>query len=178
MAIGLQLPQIGFGSYATGIRRMFAYVGDCTLLFLGIAASQALLRPVNPVLRNLSSPGVLQAWVFWTVTIPIWLYFAWQERRYGAAPVARRLRLRVVSADGAAMTWRQALLRNAVKLVPFELNHAVILSPVASHAAPSRIGQAVVWGLVLAYVAAMYVNRRRQSVHDMIARTVVVHADA
>lgn len=45
-------------------------------------------------------------------------YFTWFEAQEGHSPGKRAMQLRVVRADGRAVTYREALIRNLVKLVP------------------------------------------------------------
>ena len=147
-------------------------------MFVGVAVTQALLRPVNPAIAN-PIPPVLQWWVFATVTVPIWLIFSWREYTAGATPIAGYLGLRVRTTAGNPLTLGTALMRNAVKLVPFELNHVALLSH-AGPSGPGRVsaaGTAAVWALVAVYVGAVVLSSKRQSIHDIVAGTVVVRGN-
>jgi len=168
--------------YAGVMTRLAAYAVDCTLLFGGLLVWQGALYQVNPLLsmmRNGQQPTGRQihTWVFATATLPFLLYFAVaQSSAHQATPGQRWLKLKVVAKDGTRVSLRQAVLRGAVMLIPFELNHAVLF-----HVMP-RDGQLTpafsfsymgVLTIMAAYVAAVRLTRHRQSVHDLIAGTVV-----
>ena len=90
----------------------------------------------------------------------------------------RWLRIRVERVEGGAVFLGRALIRTAVLLLPFELNHTVMFqmsTPAASGPGlASWIGIAIVWILLAIYAGTAVFTRRRQSVHDLAAGTVVV----
>lgn len=107
----------------------------------------------------------LMPWGFHDPSLPVWLqalvaiasaalvmgYFTWFEGREGRSLGKRALDLRVMRADGQPMTYREAFIRNLVKLSPL---------------------------ILLLDVLAMLVvfRKERQRVSDRIADTIVVRA--
>lgn len=56
-------------------------------------------------------------------------------------------------------------------LIPFEVNHFVILQLASTALFP--VGLGLVYALMALYLGVMLLDPRRRSVHDFIARTVV-----
>jgi uncharacterized RDD family membrane protein YckC len=77
-------------------------------------------------------------------------YFTWQWVRGGQTLPMKTWRLKLVSRDGAAITWRQAWLRYVVALIGLAAG-----------------GFGFLWSLV---------DRERLFLHDRIARTYIVRA--
>lgn len=165
-------------------RRLGAYILDCVLLFVGLLVLQAALYPVNPIVAmqrdgRLISVTQLHLWVFATATLPFLLYFTLTLASRSQATVAMRwMAIRVERLGGGRISTASALLRSAVLLFPFELNHTVMfqVAPRAGGEADAMIwaGVGLVWLLIAVYVIVMLLSPRRQSVHDLVARTIVV----
>lgn len=121
-------------------QRFIAYTADCVILFGGLAVSQALLYPVNPLmamLRRGEQPTGLQlhSWVFATVCVPFWLYFTWtQSSDKQATPGMRVMKLKLTDVQGGRVGFGQAALQSGAMLIPFELNHAVLFHLAQDHA--------------------------------------------
>ena len=173
-------------SYGGLFARLCAYIVDCIILFAGLLVLQATLYFVNPLAPFISSGqpppgGLLHLWVFATATLPFLFYFALMQSSARQATIGmRRLNLKVTNInDGRVGFWR-ALLRSAVMLIPFELNHAVMFHLSPRNAAPSPefwLGCAGVWILIAAYIGLILITRRHQSLHDLAASTVVRRLD-
>ena len=116
-------------------------------------------------------------WVFASVSVPIWFYFAlfWSSS-WQATPGMLAVGIDVGDLTGARIGFWPALVRAVVLLVPFEINHAAMLHPRPIWSDPKpgfRAGFALVWVVVLAYVVLVFVTEHRQSLHDLIAGTTV-----
>lgn len=166
--------------------RAAAYVVDCLFLFAGLVGWQSLLYVVNPIMALIGSGqqptgAQLHLWVFATASIPFWLYFAWTQSSAWQATFGMRLfKLKVTTMNGSRIGLAQALLRSAVLLIPFELNHAVLFYVMPRDGVPTTallVGYIGVWAAMAAYVAAMLITPRRQSLHNLAARTVVTDRD-
>jgi uncharacterized RDD family membrane protein YckC len=165
--------------------RLAAYAIDCCVLFLALLLWQAALFAVNPILaliREGQQPGSVQlhGWVFATATLPFLLYFAFtQSSAHQATFGMRWLNIHVATLQGTRLSFVRALTRSAVMLLPFEINHAVLfhlLPRDGSAPAPAfGIGVSGVWILIAIYVAAAFLTHSRQSIHDLVAGTVVLH---
>ena len=160
-------------------RRLTAYGLDIVVAFVGSLVLQAVLYPVNPLLRGVISPsGVgLHAWVTLTVTVPMVMFFglSWASHS-GATPGMRLMHLRVRSASGGRVPFARALLRGLVLLAPFEVNHAVMFHPQPiwdSQSPGFRSGFVAVYALLLIYLAVTLWTPTRQGPHDLAAGTFV-----
>ena len=170
--------------YAGVVARVIAYLVDCLVLFAGLLVWQAALYVFNPIVRAVQSgqqpsSAKLHLWVFATATIPFLFYFALtQSSARQATPGMRLLKLKLISVGGGPVRFGQALLRAAVLLIPFELNHAVMFHLTPRDGQPPTamfwLGYIIVWALIALYIAAIPLTRRRQSVHDLLTGTAVV----
>lgn len=169
-------------AYGGVSRRIAAYGLDCALLFLGFVPWQAALYFVNPIIRILRSghqptASQLHAWVFATITVPTFLYFALMLRSSRQATVGMRLlKLKVADKNGGMIGLAQAALRTLVMLIPFELNHTFMFH-LGPRGGPPSLGFLIsivaVWAVISVYIASMLWTQRHQSVHDLVAGTVV-----
>ena len=81
------------------------------------------------------------------------------------------------ASSGAPIRFSRALLRTVVKLFPWELAHLTNNLPVPMWYDPepeARYGFFFVLLLLVVYVMVIVITRRRQSVHDVVAKTVVL----
>lgn len=171
-------------NYASVIRRVLAYIVDATLLFVAfplILGSVLGLLFYSTVGFAWMQNGLLSwVYVFSTVSLPVWLYYSLLESSSRQATFGMRLlRLQVADTKGKRISFGRALLRTVVKLLPFELNHLVLFLPTPIWGDPSpgfRFGFVIVNALMILYIATAVLTRRKQSVHDLIARTIVVNA--
>lgn len=113
-------------------RRLLASVGD-----LGaIAGWLGALTAVGVIGRALAGPmaetppiplPALDLGAAALTVLPVGAYLAVTEAgRHRATPGKRWQGLQVVTADGAAIGWRRAVVRNAVKLLPWQLAHLAV----------------------------------------------------
>lgn len=163
-------------------RRLAAYAVDAALLFVAVVlllgGALGLVLHLTVGFGWARDGPLLWAYVFGTVSIPFWLYYTLFEGGVRqATPGMRVLGLRVSGLDGGRVGFGRALSRTVVKLVPFEVNHAVMFlpTPLLNETEPDfRQGFIAVGALMTTYLACVVVTRRRQSVHDLVAGTLVV----
>lgn len=161
-------------------RRLAAFVVDACLLYAGVVTTQALLytaglHPFRAALEAGAWPGgsPLHLWVFLSASVPFWLYYAsFHSSRWQATPGKRLLGLRVTDTAGGRLGFGRALLRAVVMLIPFEVNHFVILQLAGVDGVPYG-GLALVYGLLAVYLGVMLADPRRRSVHDWAAASQV-----
>ncbi len=163
------------------VRRSAAYLLDGLLLAALVVASQLGLRAVlGPRLPELVTGPQIETWVLLTVSLPVWAYFTlFESSGWQATPAKRLLGLRVTTLGGGRAGLGRALLRTALKLLPWELTHLTLLLPTPIWGAASaelRPGLFVVYGLLAVYLLCAALTPRRQAPHDLIARTLVVRA--
>mgnify|MGYP000930242036 CR=1 FL=1 len=162
-------------------RRLAAYLSDAALLFAGVVATQMLLlglgrHPFHAALAAGVWPDgrSLHLWVLVSASAPVWFYFAgFQSSAWQATPGQRWLGLRVTDLAGGRLSFGRALVRAVVTLIPFEVNHFVLLQ--LTPAAPGFAGGlAVVYGLLAVYLGALVASARRQSVPDWLVASQVI----
>src|SRR5690606_35144683 len=126
----------------------------------------------------LSGPFAGQLVGFFTVTLPVTLYFAVQESwptegSWGK----RRFHLRVAAVDGRRVRFGRALLRTALKFFPWELAHTCVWQFWYGNpeSAPwIQAGLILVLALVGANLLSVALSPRRQALYDRLSGTMVV----
>jgi uncharacterized RDD family membrane protein YckC len=171
-------------NYASVISRVLAYAVDVILLFIAIpitlGAVCAFVLYLTVGFGWMQNGFLFWLYVFLTVSIPCWLYYSLSESSARqATPGMRLFGLQVTGTDGKRIGFGRALLRTIIKLLPFEINHLVMFLPTPIWSDPNpgfRVWFVVVHVLMILYFATMFLTQRRQSVHDLVAETVVVNA--
>jgi uncharacterized RDD family membrane protein YckC len=133
---------------AIAVRRLLAFAVDWLVVVLwggmlfGVVMLATNGNPPRP-----ENPWKAQAIGLLTMTVPVTLYFALCESSALRASLGKRFLGLVVSREtGGRLSFGSALLRNAVKFVPWEVGHTM-----AQQAAFSSDGgfPAWVWGLAI-----------------------------
>jgi uncharacterized RDD family membrane protein YckC len=166
-------------------RRVAAWLLD----YLLIAAYLILLTAVSLALRAspaqvgfnsaMSQPVAAELLGFSLLTLPVVLYFALSEAsRWQATFGKRALRLAVVDQKGGTLAVRRALLREAVRFLPWELSHALLWRVALSTDRGSisvvvTVGFVVVYALVGLYVLTLFIGSHR-TVYDRLAGSLVI----
>ena len=120
---------------------------------------------------------------FLLTVLPVTLYFAVQEGGPAHATWGkRRAGLVVVGMDGRPVRFGRALLRSAVKFLPWQLAHTSLLHIPGWPFEPTEPGPMVVagliaaQGLVLVYVGTMLFTPSHRTPYDWVAGTQVTDA--
>ncbi len=170
-----------------GVRpRLLAFALD----YLVIAAYALALVAVTLLAANplrglltvlLATPASRDAVAFVTVILPVILYFALQE---GSARQGtwgkRKLGLRVTGLDGGPLPLGRALLRSAVKFLPWQIAHTCLFHipgwPLAPAAPPGwvNVGFTLVWLLVITYLAMLGFSKSHRTLYDRLAGSQVL----
>jgi uncharacterized RDD family membrane protein YckC len=167
-------------------RRILAYLIDSLLAFLVfvLAAQLLFFVPVRHLLIGsedwFRSGWNAQIYTLLTMSLPTWLYFALTEiSPWGATLGKHLLKLKTVTkATQGKMTLLQSLVRALVKLLPWEMAHLANNLPVPMWYDPDpgfRMAFLLAPLLVCGYLALAFLTKERQSLHDLAARTVVLH---
>jgi uncharacterized RDD family membrane protein YckC len=166
--------------FTGSIRRMGAYLIDIGILYTGVLGSQFGFRAISggfPFTRLKTGPQI-ERWVFLTISLPTWFYFALSERSSKQATIGKRLcGLYVTDVAGQRLSFGRALLRTLVKLAPWEITHLSLLLPTPLYAEDSprfRPGLIVANLLLVLYIVLAVLTPRKQSLHDLVAKTVVL----
>ena len=143
------------------------------------AAAASPLRSSLAVL--LATPASRDAVAFVTIVLPVILYFALQE---GSARQGtwgkRKLGLRVTALGGGQLPLARALVRAIVKFLPWQIAHTCLFHvpgwPLASGAPPPWVivGFALVWLLVISYLAPLAFSKSHRTPYDRLAGSQVL----
>ena len=172
--------------YASVVRRLVAYAVDVMLLYTAVLTAQFVLFTltqgrISTMLSELDNWVLLWGWAWFTISLPIWSYFALSEASTKQATLGKRLLgLRVTNTAGNRLRARHAWLRTIAKLGYLEIGHVAMFQffsrPIAAQV-PAQFPTSIIvvlYGLMGLYVAVMVLTPRRQSVHDLLVGTVVV----
>lgn len=165
--------------------RTLAFAGDYIVIsgyFVLLIAAGAWLHRTAPTVSEALFGGPVRAQVagFFLLTLPVTLYFSLMESSARQASFGKGwTRLRVVRKDGEALRLGQALVRNALKFVPWELTHLCIWQFffAADPTTPIfMVGFVTVWILVGLNVISLLVDGKRRTLYDRLAGTEVVRS--
>lgn len=166
---------------ANPFRRLFAYWIDITLLYVVLVGLQlGFASLTDGVVADWLGDRLflLWVWIFLTISLPIWLYFILFESGPRQATLGKSLLgLQVTDMAGNRLKRQRATLRTASKLAFFEIGHLTLLypTPLFDDPEPSfRVGIIVVMALMVIYFVVALVTSRHQSLHDLVAKTLVV----
>jgi len=112
------------------------------------------------------------------ISFPMWLYFILNESGPRQATLGKSLLgLKVTDLDGNRLKVATAAWRTACKLAFFEIGHLSFLFPTPLFDEPNpsfRVGFAIVVTLMVAYFVVTIITPRRQSIHDLVVKTLVM----
>ncbi|MDX1435348.1 MAG: RDD family protein [Anaerolineales bacterium] len=167
--------------YAGLDRRVGAFFIDVLLVYLLIGLIQYAVVIVSGgfPFNSIDTGREYQVWFLLTVSLPLWLYFTLLESSPpGATPGKRLLKVRVVGLDGEGIRFGRALVRTVVKMLPWELVFVTVLLPDPLFLDPTVVARPAVFLLYFLlglYLLAPILSPRKRSIHDWIARTLVVN---
>lgn len=156
-------------------RRTGAYLIDILILFCVLAPVGFLIQTAIGV-RPETGTGIWVAALL-NFSAPAWLYFIFSDWSAQGATLGKRiLRVRVSDLGSGRISFAQAFLRTAVKLLPWELTHffAFGLSPqLGEFSVIQWSGIVMADVLIVAYFTLMLATRGQRSVHDFAVGTIV-----
>ncbi|EES74940.1 MULTISPECIES: RDD family protein [Paenibacillus] len=160
------------------LKRLFAYWIDFTMLAVILVSLQWLINaaasgfPFDDFDKGIE----IELWVLATMSLPVWSFFTVMELRDGQTFGKKWLNLRVTNRRGEPIRLWQALARTAVRLLPWEMTHAIILVPEPwwSVETPAHPG----WiylpnGLMIVYLVILFSTKGSRTCHDLVAGTKV-----
>ena len=146
--------------------RVSAYVIDIALLFAVLAPTGWLIQRAFGWVPSTASSVWFAALL--NFSIPSWLYFTLGDASEPGATFGKRfLKLRVSRLNGDRVKAGSAMLRTAVKLLPWELVHlfGFALAPQAGELTVAQsVGLAAANVLVIIYLVCALVTHGRRSV--------------
>jgi hypothetical protein len=165
------------GARSAGVfRRSAAYLIDIAIL-LPYFGALFLLSRYLPSVRHMFVDSVhAEAAQFAVLTVPVACWLILNEAKWSATPGKALLSLRVSFSRGEGRL-RPAIVRNVLKLLPWELNHAGLWR--IRFAGASLGGIAVVlilltWTLGIIYLGGAIWDRAHRTAYDRISGTRVV----
>jgi uncharacterized RDD family membrane protein YckC len=163
--------------FAPLYKRAAAYALDVLFLlpYLGVLA---ILGAVFPSFRNaFIEPTHGESLQFLVLTFPVACWFAIWETLPGAATPGKMLLGLCVSFNRPSRSSAAAALRNALKLVPWEINHAAIWHVRFEGGAIDATATVLIsatWALFFIYLIGPLFSRERWTLYDWLAGTRVV----
>mgnify|MGYP001261762659 CR=1 FL=1 len=167
-------------STPTFTRRAGAYALDVLICAVAIQLGQwALFFTWGDPRAQLDGGLQWFAYMWLSVSAPVYVYFAWAESSAGGATIGKRAASLVVrDGYGARVSFARALWRTFVKLAPWDLTHLVLCFPAPPwDGGPDfelRRGIFAVYALLALDLAAALMTRRQQAFHDLLAGTLVL----
>lgn len=166
------------------LHRAAAFLWDYVFiaLYLGFLRILSLALPQMMLWFQRPSTAHLLSFIF--VTLPIGLYFAITEASPARATFGKRLmHVQVDDPKGARLTIARSMLRTAAKFTPWELSHAAVWRfRFAADGAPhDHVAVALLvtaWVLVSVNVICVGVDKRRRTLYDLIAGSIVTREHA
>lgn len=173
--------------YASFALRMKAFAYDYPIIFayilllvgIGFGVNLAF-GPLDEISPLFTSPVFWDAVAFSILILPVGLYFALQESSSKQATWGKRLaKIRVVNADGERLSRIKALIRSAVKFLPWQIAHTSIyqIKPDIPGVEPSFCefaGFMIVYVLVGIYIASVFISKKRRTPYDWAVGSYVV----
>lgn len=172
------------GAPSPALPRLLAWGVDCTAILLWAGVLAAVFLGLPQASRTAGFPlGAAEGhWVaFLTLTLPALLYFALSESSpWQGTPGKRLLHLRVEGWDGGRLPLGRALLRGAIRLLPWEVAHFALWRipgwPLEATGVPlvSAVALVGVWFLVGLYLWTLVTAPDGRALWDHLARSRVV----
>lgn len=163
--------------------RILAFLWDYIIIAGYLLALVGLSYLIRPVLTPLFTTNALLAELtgFLFITLPVYLYFAICEGSKSHATWGKRkMGILVTGMNGQSVGLRTSLVRSALKFVPWELAHFTIWQMVI----PAEPSDALiysllgtVYGLMILYLLSPIFSKKKQTVYDMLAGTVLRYKD-
>ncbi len=158
----------GFGLESASLRRrLAAFIYEGVLLFGVLMIAGYLFAGLTQQRHALSGRTHLQAFLF----LVLGIYFVWFWSRGGQTVAMKTWRIRLVTHDGQAVSQPRALARYLLAWMWF-LPALAVSAWVRSNHAGMTFGYLAL-GVVL-YGMLVFVNPRRDFLHDVLCRTRLV----
>lgn len=151
--------------------------------FLVIAAYAAILAAVSLLLdrltgfaQRLNSALAVDVLAFLMLILPVILYFSLQEGSPWQATLGkRRMGVEVVDSRGGRLSLGRALLRSAIKFLPWQLAHSAVLQIRYGNDSRSVIVLTILAQLlVIVYLLSPLLDKQRRAPYDFLAGSRVI----
>jgi uncharacterized RDD family membrane protein YckC len=165
--------------------RIMAFLIDYVIIIgyiLVLTGVTLLLLTVFPALKSgtiFANPYASDFLAFVTLVLPVLLYFAlFESSAWQATPGKRRMRLKVTNLAGERISLWRAVVRAAVKLLPWQVAHTSLFHipgwplAVVDFPAGAAVGFGIVWVLVGVYLVMLATTHRPP--YDLAAGSIVI----
>ncbi|NNE26512.1 MAG: RDD family protein [Saprospiraceae bacterium] len=163
--------------------RTFAYLTDCLIAFTAIMLifQWGILSHIWPLIGItdswFESSVNMQLYVLVTISIPVWIYFAYFDSEKSKGTIGKRLfKLSVEDVDGQRITFGRSMGRTLLKLLPWEMAHVGVIFPAPLYFMDEpevRMLSYIAIFLFITYVLSILVDKRNQSLYDKWLGTFV-----
>jgi uncharacterized RDD family membrane protein YckC len=158
------------------VRRLIAWTIDWCVIALYLIILFTLVSPlVGSAFK--SSPYAAESLGFLLLTLPVLIYLSATETIWGRTVGKRLLGLRVSGASGKTASVARVILRNCLKLIPWELAHFSIWHVFVFANSPLHIvgylTLAASYGIAGLYVAGLFMKDGR-TFYDKLSRTQII----
>lgn len=169
-------PPAGFRLRATATALDFLVIAVYAVLLFAVAT---IVIQTTDLEEGLDSPFARDLVAFLTLILPVILSFTLQESSARQATFGkRRAGVQVVSAAGGSrLSFPRALLRSALKFLPWQMAHTAVFQISAGAESP------LIWALsilaqllVVVYVLTLWLGKQHRTPYDWLAGTAVVRA--
>nr|WP_309491396.1 RDD family protein [Trinickia mobilis] len=150
-------------------RRLASMAYEGVILFGVVFFAGYLFSTLTQQRNGLTHHNLLAAWI----GVVAGVYFVWFWTHGGQTLPMKTWRLRVVGADGKAVSVGRAIVRYALAWLWFL--PPLALHPLLKLSLPVTLGVAAVWFVL--WAAAARFDRERQFPHDRLAGTRIVTVD-
>jgi uncharacterized RDD family membrane protein YckC len=169
------------------IKRVKAFAIDYSIILAYIAfliAATLIVYSIAGWDVRTARPVEGQLIGFFTLTLPVILYFTISENCKHAGTIGKRkLHLQVVAADLTKAGRGQLLIRNCIKFLPWELAHFFVFRLVyfTRHDIPTPglvlTGLVASQGVALLYLLCLVFNKNNRSLYELLSRTRVIQGE-
>jgi len=166
-------------------KRALAYVIDCTIAYAAVMLliQWAILSQFRDQLGITGEwfrvSTHMQLYVFLTISIPVWTYFALMDSNASRGTWGKRIfRIRVIRETGNESPGiGRSYLRTFLKLLPWEIAHVGVIFPTPlyfENEAELRAWTYAGIALLIGYMLSMIFSKKRHTLYDYIIGTQVI----
>lgn len=165
------------------IQRTLAYLIDCFIAFaiVMLIIQWGILSNIRDAIGItdtwFQSSINMQLYVLTTISIPVWIYFAYFDSEKSKGTFGKRIfKLVVKDSKNQKISFGKSLFRTILKLLPWEIAHIGIIfpTPLYYEEEPAiRILSYIGLFLFAIYVISIWTDSRKRTIYDKVIGTFV-----
>ncbi len=166
----------GFSKRLLAFAIDFLLIAAYILVLIGIGVGIVGVANESAVL---ASPWTMDLFAFLILILPVILYFALQEGSQRQATWGKhKVGIKVVNAQGQKLSGRQALIRSAVKFLPWQLAHTCVFQIWFGQTSSWLVlGALLAQVLVVTYVLSILISKEHRAPYDWLSGAYVIFAE-